>query len=494
MATTGIHATGLPERLELCRQQQERWAHLPVRRRLRPVREFRHVLAAARDRLGEAVLRDVGRTPAITLACDLLPLAEACRFLEREAARILRSRQIPLRQRPLWLWGQTDVVYRRPHGIVAVIGTWNYPLLLNGVQILQALTAGNGVLWKPSESAPASAAVLAELIAQADFPPGLFQVLEATRAAGKELAESDVDHVVFTGSAATGRRLAENLGRRLVSSTLELSGCDAMIVLPDGDPRLAARAAWFGATLNAGQTCLAVRRAFVPRELCPAFLETLTPLAAAAEPVTLVLPEQARQADRLVHQALADGARLLGRPTPPEPDGAGGRFIPAIVADARPEMALCREASFAPVLAVLPYDHLEDVVRSQALCPYGLGASIFTARPARAAGLAARLRVGMVTVNEVIVPTAHPSTPFGGRRDSGWGVTQGVEGLLEMTVPQTVSVTGGLIRPGYEAPGGVTPAQGALLDGLLRWRHARGVRERWRGLVGLVRAALRGGW
>jgi acyl-CoA reductase-like NAD-dependent aldehyde dehydrogenase len=484
----------MPERIAPCRRQQESWARLALSRRLRPVRAFRHLLVRWRDQLTAAVGRDIGKKPALTLASEILPLAEACRFLEREAARVLRPRSVPAWQRPLWLWGQSDAVYRRPRGVVGVIGTWNYPILLNGVQILQALTAGNGVLWKPSEVAPASAAVLADLLGQAGFPPGLLQVLDATREAGRELADTDIDHVVFTGSAATGRLLAENLGRRLVTSTMELSGCDALFVLPDGDPRLAARAAWFGATLNAGQTCLAVRRAFVHRSGYTAFLDALTPLAAAAEPVRLVLPEQARQAGRLVHEAVGEGARVLGRTLGPEPDGVDGGFTPAVVADARPEMALCREASFAPVLAVLPFDDLEDAVRAYHRCPYGLGASVFTASPARAARLAARLAVGMVTVNEVIVPTAHPATPFGGRRASGWGVTQGAEGLLEMTVPQVVSVSGGLIRPRYDLPGGIGPAQADLLDGLLRGRHAGTIGERWRGFIQAVRILVRGGW
>src|SRR5262249_47421999 len=156
--------------------------------------------------------------------------------------------------RPTWLWGQGDTVHRRPRGFVGVIGTWNYPLYLNGVQIVQALTAGNGVVWKPSEVAPASAAALFNLFARAGFPEGLIHVMEATREAGQALTDAAIDHVVFTGSASVGRRIAAKLGERLVSSTLELSGCDALLVLDDADVSLAARAAWFGATLNRGQT------------------------------------------------------------------------------------------------------------------------------------------------------------------------------------------------------------------------------------------------
>jgi acyl-CoA reductase-like NAD-dependent aldehyde dehydrogenase len=491
MTAVSISGTDLSERLQRCRQQQEAWARLSPAQRLRPVRALRRLLVAASDELCAAAARDVDKPAEETLACEIVPLADACRFLERAAARLLRPRRVPVRHRPLWLWGQTDAVHRRPRGLVGIIGTWNYPLFLNGVQIVQALVAGNGVLWKPSEVAPASARALFDLLGRAGFPPDLVQLLEATRAAGQELAEADVDHIVFTGSAASGRRLAETLGRRLVSSTLELSGCDALFVLDDADLALAARAVWFGATLNRGQTCLAVRRVFVPRERYHAFTDALAPLAAATVPQRLALPAQAELASRLVHEALADGARLL-TPASPGDDGAADCFAPAVVLDARPEMALCREPTFAPVLAVLPYEHLADALQMDAQCPYGLGATIFTANPVRAERLAGRLRVGVVTVNEVIVPSAHPATPFGGRRDSGWGVTQGAEGLLEMTVPQVVSTSGSAPRPHYRMPGGVGPGPRDLLHGLLQWRHAATLRQRCRGLLQLLRGLARG--
>src|SRR5207249_2614065 len=268
--------------------------------RLRPVRAFRHLLVEAADDLAAAVHGEVGRSPDEVLGGDVLPLADACRFLERAAGRLLRPRKVRLRSRPLWLFGQRDTIHRRPHGIVAVIGTWNYPLFLNGVQITQALTAGNGVLWKPSEVSAHSAPLLHSLLLRAGYPADLVQLLPATRETGAAVAEADVDHVVFTGSAATGRKLAARLGERLVSSTLELSGCDAMFVLPDADVDLAARAAWFGATTNRGQTCIAVRRAFVQRAVYPAFVEAVQKQLAAAGPMRLALEGQVRQAERLV--------------------------------------------------------------------------------------------------------------------------------------------------------------------------------------------------
>ena len=417
----------------------------------------------------------------------MLPLAEACRYLQQEADRVLRPRRVPTRLRPVWLMGQKDTVYHRPRGLVGVIGTWNYPLFLNGVQMVQALTAGNGVVWKPSEVAAASADALFDLFVRAGFPDGLVQKLPATREGGKDLAEADVNHVVFTGSSGVGHALAATLGRRLVTSTLELSGVDALFVLGDADPGFAARAAWFGCTINRGQTCLAVRRVLVERRVYDAFLGALRPLVAAAVPMRLVLAAQGEQAARLVREAISQGARLLeGRPA----DGAADAMRPQVVVDARPEMAICREASFAPVMAVLPFDTLEDALRMDAQCPYALGASVFTGDPAAVEGWAGRLRTGTVSVNDVIVPTAHPATPFGGGAESGWGVTQGEEGLLEMTVPQVVSVRGGRYRPHYDLAAGA--AQGELVRALLDYGHGAALGQRLGGLVRLVRAMWRG--
>jgi acyl-CoA reductase-like NAD-dependent aldehyde dehydrogenase len=481
-------ANPLAVRIEQCRRAQESWSRLSVRQRLRPVRALRRMLVGECDQLCDAVRADLGKASDETIGGDILPFADACRFLEREAARLLRPKRVPRRLLPLWLWPQRDTVHRRPRGVIGIIGTWNYPLFLNGVQATQALTAGNGAVWKPSEVAPASAAALHNMFIRAGYPAELIHLLDVRREAGRELAEADVDHVVFTGSSATGQALAATLGRRLVSSSLELSGCDAMFVLEDADVNLAARAAWFGATINHGQTCIAVRRAFVHRRIYPAFLDALRPLAANASPLSQALPAQAEQAEHLVQEAIEEGGRLLasGPPT------SGNGCVPKVVVDARPEMSLCREATFAPVMAVLPFDSVDEAVTMDRQCPYGLGASIFTSRSDLAAELASRLRTGVVTVNDVIAPTAHPATPFGGVGKSGWGVTQGAEGLLEMTTTQVVSVRGGSFRPHYDLGAGSRVGHGEMLRGLLAFGHGASARERMKGMWRLAKALWRG--
>jgi acyl-CoA reductase-like NAD-dependent aldehyde dehydrogenase len=391
MSTASIVEVPLAQRIAAGRRAQQAWSQRSVHERLRPVRALRRLLVTACDQLCEALARDVGKTSEEAIGGDILPFADALQFLQRQASRVLRPKRVSRRLLPLWLWPQSDVIHRRPRGLVGIIGTWNYPVFLNGVQIAQALTAGNAVVWKPSEQAPASAAALHSQFLRAGYPAELIQMLDSRREMGSELAEANVDHIVFTGSSTTGQALAAALGRRLVSSSLELSGCDAMFVLDDADVELAARAAWFGATANRGQTCIAVRRAFVQRAVYPAFLAAIQPLAAGAPPLPQVLPAQVEQAEQLVREAVAEGGRLLSA-KPQAPDGAA--CTPMVVADARPEMALCREATFAPVMAVLPFDQMDDAVTMDRQCPYGLGASIFTRHAKQAVELAARLRTG----------------------------------------------------------------------------------------------------
>jgi acyl-CoA reductase-like NAD-dependent aldehyde dehydrogenase len=492
MSTASIPSRSLHEQVQAARTAQPEWARQSVRHRLRPVRALRRLLVAECDNLCAAVARDIGKSTEETLGGDLLPLADGCRFLEQEAERLLQPRRVPLRLRPLWLWGQRDTVHRQPRGVVGIIGTWNYPLFLNGVQIVQALTAGNAVVWKPSEVSPSCAALLHHLLLQAGFPAALVQLLEATREAGAALLDADINHLVFTGAASTGRRIASHLGERLISSTLELSGCDACFVLEDADVALAARAAWFGAVLNRGQTCLGVRRAFVQRSVYAAFCEQLAQQAAGAVPLSLALVAQVQQAERLVQAALAEGGRLLSPSRRSPGNGKADSFQPAVIADARPEMSLCREASFAPILAVMPFETPDQALAMEALCSYALGASIFTRSPRRATVLASRLRTGMVTVNDVIVPTAHPGTPLGGRGDSGWGVTQGGEGLLEMTVPQVVSLRTDKLRLHYDLTDPRGTPRGELLRGLLESGHGATFGQRWGGWGRLLRAFWKG--
>ena len=459
------------------RAAQAAWSRVSVRERLKSVRVFRAKLVDSPDELLTAIEADVHRPASETIGTDALSTAAAAKYLEKRAASILAPRRIG--DRPLWLFGVSTTQVPRPHGVVGLIGTWNYPLFLNAVPILHALVAGNALLWKPSEQAPRMAAVLHRWLLECGFPGDLFQLLPATREAGPALVEADIDFLHFTGSDTVGRKLAARLGERLIPSTMELSGVDAALVLADADLDLAARTVWYGATLNSGQTCIATRRAFVDRKVYDAFTAKLKSLAEKSNPVALQTPGQVEQMNRLIADAEQRGGTAFPAPN--------GRCQPTVIANGTIEMAVCREASFAPLVAVIPCDSLDSMIERANSCEFGLASSVFSAQTTAIP----ELRVGGVVFNDTVVPTAHPATPFGGRGASGWGSTQGGEGLLAMTYPQVISTRSGKYRPHVDAGLAHDPAQADAMMGMLRFNYGRGLRQRWRGLRQMIRGFRR---
>ena len=409
-------------RLEELRAAGASWAARPVAARLAVVTRFRRLLA--RRALG--VAETVGRPPVDTLGAEIMPLLEAARFLERRAGRLLAARRLGRVGRPLWLAGVEQVVLRAPLGAVLVLGPGNYPLMLPGIQVLQALVAGNAVVFKPGRGGEAAARAFAGLLREAGLPDGVLVVAEPSDEAGVRLVEAGFDLVVLTGSAATGRAVMARAAERLGACVVELSGADPVWVLPGADPGLVADCLAYGLRLNGGGTCIAPRRVLGSRTVL-AEVERLLALRAAALAAVEVEARAAGALRELVAAVAARGGRVREWP------GA------TVLADAPHDVDLLARDVFAPWLALVPVEDLEAALAEEGRARFVLGASVFG--PAReAASFAARLTAGAVTVNDLIVPTADPRLPFGGARESGFGATRGAEGLLGMTRARTISV------------------------------------------------------
>lgn len=434
------------------------WAGTPVRDRLRVVAGVRRAIA-----LGAAgLVTTIDRDPADTLVAEVLPLAEAASFLVRHAAAILAPAR-PRGRTPLWLWGVRAILVRDPCGVVLILAPGNYPLFLAGAQALQALAAGNAVCLKPAPGCSAPVHAFAKLLAGAGLPPGVFTVLDEHD--GPAAVAAGFDHIVLTGSAETGARVLAAAG--LTPCTLELSGSDAVYVLPGADLALVARCLAYGLRLNGGATCIAPRRVFVLAGQHDALRDQLSallpPIADARVPAAV-----AARLAALVADAVAQGAEATlvpGRPT--------------VVAHARPGMALLQQDVFAPWLALVPMPDMAAALRADAACPYALGASVFG--PATdAAAFARRVQAGSVCINDVVVPTADPRLPFAGRRRSGYGATRGEEGLLRMTVVKTISERRGRFRPHLDAP---RPDAARLFGAMIASLHGG-----WPGLRAAIRS------
>ncbi len=250
------------------RQAQARWARSPLAQRIGLVRKLRGLIAENAGQLAEASASARFRPMLESLTAEVLPLAEACRFLEREAGKLLKPLRLGKRGLPLWLAGVCSEIQREPFGVVLIIGPGNYPLLLPGVQLIQALVAGNAVWLKPGVGGTDAARALCDLIARAGFDPQLVALLPESPEAAREAIAARPDKVLFTGSAATGEKILAQLAPHLIPATMELSGCDAVILRADADLDLAVKALVFGLRLNNGATCMSPKPCFRCAEHC----------------------------------------------------------------------------------------------------------------------------------------------------------------------------------------------------------------------------------
>lgn len=456
---------------------QRAWASTPLKKRLAVLRAARHRIAAQAESFAAAISPDLQRTTADTLVAEVLPLLDACRFLEREATRLLLPKKFGHRGRPFWLAGVFAEVHREPLGRVLIIGPGNFPLFLPGVQALQALAAGNVVIWKPGVGGEPVASLFAQVFKEAGLPN---EVLRVTGEAVKDaigMIDSAPDKVVFTGASSTGREILRQLAPKLIPAVLELSGIDAVIVLPSADMQRAAKAVAFGLRLNGGQVCMSPRRLIATRETLALLHPHLVQELGAVPPVAL----SASAAERL--RAALDAARLEGARVEGEFSPHAQR--PLLVRDAHPGMSLAHEAFFAPVLALLQAETEGAIPALHNQTPFALTCSIF-GEEATARTLVSELRAGSVLINDLIAPTADPRLPFGGRGESGYGVTRGAEGLLAMTVPKVVQVRRNRSVRHYAA---TSDAEASLFAGTIRAAHAAGWRARLRAVGDVVRSA-----
>src|SRR5438477_7284032 len=257
--------------VERARVAQATWAEIGLRRRIAVVREFQAKLYARKSEIAAAITREVGKPLAEALVTEVLVVLDAARFLIDNAWGLLRDEPVPHANLVTKL--KSGWLVREPHGVIGIISPWNYPFSIPATETLAALVAGNAVVLKPSELTPLVALEMASLLHAAGVPEDVFQVVVGAAPAGASLLQSPIDKLVFTGSVATGKRIAAAAAERLLPVVLELGGKDPMLVLDDADVDVASSAAVWGAFVNAGQTCLSVERCYVHRSLYEKFLD-----------------------------------------------------------------------------------------------------------------------------------------------------------------------------------------------------------------------------
>jgi aldehyde dehydrogenase (NAD+) len=412
------------------RRAFEGWAATAIPERQRLLNAIADGLDARAEELARTVTAEVGMPLKLSRVIQAgLPIASF-----RLAAQLLD--EIALEEEI-----DTVLVVREPVGVVGAITPWNYPLHQVACKVAPALAAGCTVVLKPSEVAPLSAFVLAEVVHEAGLPAGVFNLVTGTGpVVGEAIAsDPDVDMVSFTGSTRAGRRVSELAAGTVKRVALELGGKSPNVILDDADMERAVPDGVAKAFLNSGQTCSALTRMIVPRDRLP---EAERIAAAAAERFApadpfgersgigpLVSDVQRERVRGYIRAGIAEGAKLVtGGEEPPEDLPHGYYVRPTIFSEVTPEMTIAREEIFGPVLVLMPYDGEEDAVRIANDTIYGLAAGVWSGDEAHAQRVARRLRAGQVEVNGGRFDLR---APFGGFKQSGHGRENGRFGLEE---------------------------------------------------------------
>jgi succinate-semialdehyde dehydrogenase/glutarate-semialdehyde dehydrogenase len=261
------------EAVARARAAQPAWASLSFRERARVILQARELLLAERDEVALLLTRETGKPLAEALSMEIVPTLDAMHYFAHASENLLRPQKIDIGQ--YGMMGRSSSIRFKPLGVVGIISPWNFPLATPLDEVVMALMAGNAVVLKPSELTPLIALKIGELFRRAGLPNGLLEVLTGDGSTGAALIEARVDKIMFTGSVATGKRVAEAAARHLIPVVLELGGKDPMIVLEDADLENAARGAVWGAFANAGQACASVERCYVHESIAPKFIELI---------------------------------------------------------------------------------------------------------------------------------------------------------------------------------------------------------------------------
>jgi acyl-CoA reductase-like NAD-dependent aldehyde dehydrogenase len=424
------------------RAAQPAWAKVPLRERLAAIARWRELVIARSDDLARILTTEVGK-PIAQARNELKGVIPRVDFFLAETARALRDEKVSAKGASM-----EERISHEPLGVIANISAWNYPWFVGTNVFVPALLAGNTVLYKPSEFASLTGEAIARLLHEAGIPEDVFIPVVGAGEAGAALVDQPVDGIFFTGSLATGRRIAEAVRGRMIKLQLELGGKDPVYVCEDVDVAKAAASIADGAFYNTGQSCCSVERVYVNAKVFTPFVEAFVaqvnglrrgdpadestyigPLTRA--PQLKVLEAQVKDAKKKGARALLGGGRVKGK---------GNWFAPTVLVDVDHTMAVMREESFGPVIGLMAVEDDAEAVRLMNDTEYGLTAGVYTPDRKRAREILAQVNSGSVYWN--CCDRVSPRLPWSGVGKSGIGLTLSTYGIETFTRPKAWHLRG----------------------------------------------------
>ena len=456
---------------------QREWALTPWKIRRIALRRWWALLARDADDWAVAIRDEVGKPTSEGMA-EVVSTLDAVRWTIKNAGRALADERLSRGWQRLLLIPPARLRWA-PLGVIGIIGTWNYPLLLNAPAIAQALAVGNAVVWKPSEFAVGLGKKLQDSIQEAGFPDSLVSAVFGKADAGQALIGSGIAKAIFTGGVEGGRAVLAELGRRGIPALAELSGFDAAIILPDAPIESTVRALTWASFVGAGQTCVAVKRAYVIGNPTP-WAEALANGAknlrvgdsarGEVDVGPMITPEARDRFHATIEKAVNAGAKVLagGRAI----EGPGSFYAPTVLISQNPEVDAVLAGCFGPVVLVRGFADADGAVEAANAGPFGLSGSVWGRDLRRARAVAERIEAGTVAINEAVTTSAHASAPFGGCKSSGFGRIRGVVGLRELAQTRVIHTrNSGGFRPHLFPYGDLMPM---IFAGYRRIFHPRG--------------------
>jgi acyl-CoA reductase-like NAD-dependent aldehyde dehydrogenase len=435
--------------MQSARAAEVNWRATSVKERLAHLERLGSVLASQTDAWVDLLVRTQHKTATDVLGADVFATLDAIRFLRKSAPRALRKQRLS----PSLLSGgwERAEIWQQPYGVVAVAGPWNFPLQLAMIPSLFALAAGNVVILKPSERTPEVGPMIRDMIEQAGLPAGVFQVVDGGSDVFTAVIDSRPDLVVMTGGRSGGRAVYQRCAQHLIPCIMELSGKDAMIILPDANIDRAAKAAAWGGTMNSGQVCLSVEFVYahetIVERLSQQLIQELRAIRFGKDEDADIggLANQMTwdHAVALLQDAVERGATILQGQLP---DNAQyPHFPPVIITNVNASMRLWNEELFAPILPIVTFKDPEaaDVISVMQQLDYGLGATVFARDSSLAKRIAAQIPSGNVSINNVLGTIIRADLPFGGVKQSGFGRYRGIEGIRSFTQSKSVTIHSG---------------------------------------------------
>jgi len=473
------------------REAQRVWSDQTLNQRKNAVSSLHQGFLAAAKEIAQCLAEECGRPAGEAWTAEIVANHELFGWWLSNIDDLLTATPVALN--PINYPGKRGHVRLDPLGVIGLITPWNLPVAIPLRAIIPAVLSGNGVLWKPSEHAPRTSALLAKLF-NSHLEPNLVNCIQGDGQQGQAVVTAGIDAVFFTGSVRTGRAVQRLAADNGIPATLELGGKDAAVVLADANLERAAQGITWAAFGFSGQNCAAVERCYVHQDVYEPFVAAVVEQTQKLRPMTdvgpLVTKAQLEVVQRHLTQAVEGGATIQCGGTA---EGPGYFHPPTVLTDLQPDAQVLCEETFGPILPIVPFEDLDalpDLVNGTA---FGLTTSVWTQDTDYGEALGDQFECGVITINNHSFTGALASAAWGGVRDSGHGVTNSRFALYEMTRPKTVvvdrskqaemwwypynnallDVTSGLVELSRSG-GNRLPALGQVVSGLMRrWKEEK---------------------